>query len=124
MADSALVDSKSRADFYIAARPGYYPAVWGQYRPMGADGFIDWKERRNRIAPDAIGDHEKAFLASVIAEWSLGIPITLESISKLRGEVYAKLLEQCVLEAAPDPRPSDSKPPETPAEVEKKENAE
>lgn len=119
MADSALVDSKSRSNFYIAARPGYYPAVFGVYRPMGADGFIDWKERRARVDNDSMNDWEKTFLAAQIVEWNLGIPISLESVGKIRGEVYAKLIDQCVLESAPDPRPSDKALPQSGAEIDR-----
>lgn len=113
MADSWFITPKTQREFYCAARPGYYPALSGHYRPLNADAAIEWTERRNRVHQDQLNDWDLTFLADKIVDWNANAPLTLAVMQTLDSELYFKLRDQILMNVAPDPQPKDTAPPIT-----------
>ena len=120
-ADSWFVDAKTEIAFFIKARPGYWPALKGKYKPLGVEGQLAWINRAAHTPAEQMVDLECVTVASQLVEWNVGRPLTPDVIRKLNGQLFLALRGIICYGEASDIDPQSSSLPDSEAvDTEKK----
>lgn len=104
MADSIFVTPGVYRPFYIAARPGHWAEIRGEYEPMAVDDAIAWRNRAATVPVEQMTDYELETVCRLLKKWNHG-PITPGAVRKMDGNLWFRLSAIVVYGEMPDVDP-------------------